>query len=195
MNYEFLFYFFCGKLKMNIQAQKKEISIPQSERAKEEKKPRTPPKTCPVKPSLWFVTINSNVFINDKPEHEVVALKEKFGNVIEELLANFDEVLEMKTSGQGINFGYAAADTKEILCKRVSETKCQYVLEVSPSGKLHAHIMFLIRRRGIDIKINMPLLKQTVDKKMGCGSCYCNYKLHHIMTTTLEDYMRKNPVD
>jgi hypothetical protein len=180
---------------MQITPQKVEIDIPNNERVKEPKKQRKPALTCPNKTSLWFVTINSNIFLNDKSENEAKNIKNKFVGALEEILHTFDKFVEMKTSKLGIKYGYAENDPREILCKndRILEHKLDWVLELSPSGKLHAHIMFYLKKKGVDTKLMITEIKNAINSKLNI-SCYVNYRLSPSMMT-LEDYMRKNPLD
>lgn len=180
---------------MEINPQRKEINIPQEERVKEEKKPRVQPKTCPNKVSLWFITINSNIYLNDRTQEEVEDIKNKFYNCMNSILPTFDNFVEMKTSKLGEKFGFSAQDPRAVLCNkdRIIEHKLDWVPEVSPSGRLHAHIMFMLRKKGVDTKIITADIKKAVDVVMG-GSCYVNYRLSPSVIT-LEEYMRKNPLD
>lgn len=179
---------------MQITPVKKEISIPQNERVKEEKKVRKV-TTCPNKTSLWFVTINTNVYLSDKSESEATIIKNKFVSSLEEILPKMDTFVEMKTSKLGVKYGFSENDPREVLCSpnRILEHKLDWVLELSPSGRLHAHFSFFLRKKGVDTKILTSEIKKAVDNLMG-GSCYVNYRLSPSMMN-LEDYMRKNPLE
>lgn len=180
---------------MQINPQRKEINIPANERVKEEKKKRVPPKTCPNKTSLWFITINTNIYLNDKSEHEATAIKQRFGQVMDDILPTFDHFIEMKTSKLGEKFGFSKDDPRQVLCgkDRILEHKLDWVMELSPSGRLHAHIMFFLRKKGVDTKVLTGEIKKAVDSKMNISS-YVNYKLSPAMMN-LEEYMRKNPLE
>lgn len=180
---------------MNIQPAKVEVQLKNEDRVKEEKKKRAEPKTCPIKNTLWFITINSNIYLNDKSEQEANQIKKRFENSLEELLPSFDNFVEMGTSKLGLKYGYSAEDPREVLCSkdRILAAELKYVFELSPSGRLHAHILFRLKKRGVDTKISTKKIKEAVDKLMN-GSCYVNYKLS-ACTQTLEDYMRKNPLE
>lgn len=180
---------------MNIQPAKVELEIKNEDRVPDAKKPRAKPKTCPTKASKWFITINTNIYLNDKNESEATDIKNKFANVLADLLPSFDNFVEMHTSKLGESYGYGKDDSREILCAkdRIIDVSLKYVLEISGSGRLHAHIEFFLRKRGVDTKINMEALKKAIDERMAI-SCYVNYKLHNA-SMNIEEYMKKNPIN
>ena len=181
---------------MNINAQEETINIKPEDRIKEEKKARKQPLTCPNKVSTFFITINSNYFIGDKTEEEYKDYRKKFTEVLCAALPHFDDFVDFKTSKLGVKFGYGEKDAKEVLTRgdRIIENALKYVLEVSPNTKrLHAHILFYMRKKGVDTKINIPAIKKYMEEKLG-NSCYVNYKLVSSIMS-LEEYMRKNPLN
>lgn len=161
-----------------------------------QKKERKPAQTCPLKTSSFFITINTNYHTGDKSEEDYKVYKKKFTGVLAEFLPDLWKFVDFKTSKQGLKFGYSEGDSVEVLMKkdRIIENSCKYVLEISPDTKrLHAHILFFMKKRGVDTKLNMPKIKEYINNAMG-GSCYINYKLVPAVCT-LEDYMKKNPIN
>ena len=178
---------------MDLKPQQQKVDIKPEERVKEDKKKRVP-KTCPNKVSSFFITINTNFYVSDKTESEVNEYREKFTKALETILPTFDTFVEFKTSKMGIKFGYSLDDPLPVLLKRIVENKLQYVLEVSPNTKrLHAHILFYMKKKGVDTKVKIGDIKNYFINN-GFEGAYVNYKL---VTTlcTIEEYMRKNPID
>lgn len=180
---------------MQLNVEKEEIKINPEERVKEEKKPRKESLTCPNKTSSFFITINTNYHTADKSEKDYNAYKNKFENVLAEMLPKFHEFMEFKTSKLGTKFGYGANEGNDILLKpgRVIENSLKYVLEVSPSHRLHCHILFYIKTKGVDKKVLIPKIKKFLEEKLG-HSCYVNYKLVSTVMS-IENYLKKNPLD
>lgn len=179
---------------MNIEVEEKIVE--NIERKPEEKKPRKVPQTCPNKVSSFFLTINTNYFTGDKSEEDYKVYRKKFTEVLAEMLPVLWQFVEFKTSKLGLKYGYSEQDTPEILMKkdRIIENQVKYVLEVSPSTKrLHAHILFFMKKKGVDTKLKMPEIKKYLENKMG-HSCYVNYKLVP-SALTIEEYMKKNPLN
>lgn len=191
---EFLFFLhiFFVLAKMDIKPQKIDIEIPHEERQKQEKKPRPKSKTAQIKTSTFFVTINTNIYLNDKSEQEVKDIKRRFIDTLTDFLPSFDNCVNMSTSKAGVQYGYSLEDPREVVIKRILEHKLDYVIEVSPSGRLHAHIMFYLKKRAVDTKLNLPKIKEEINRRMNIN-CYVHYKLHP-SAMTLENYMRKNPI-
>lgn len=180
---------------MELNPEKQELNIDNSERVKEPKKERKQALTCPNKVSSFFITINTNYFVGDKSEKDLTVYKSKFENVLAEMLPNFHEFVEFKTSKLGAKYGYGENDTRDILMKpnRILENSLKYVLEVSPSHRLHAHILFYMKKKGVDTKVIIPKIKEVLEAKMG-HSCYVNYKLVSTVMS-IENYLKKNPLD
>lgn len=177
---------------MEVKPEIKNIEIKAEDRKQEEKKKKVL-KTCPLKGSQWFITINTNIYINDKTQEEAEDVKKRFADYLAQALPRFADFVEMKTSKQGLSFGYSGEDPRDILSERIKCEKLHYVIEISPSGRPHAHIDFYLKKRGVDTKINTKKIKEDVDANMGI-SCYVNYKLCSTQSN-LEEYMKKNPVN
>lgn len=180
---------------MEIPFEEEQIEIKRDEvKDPIEKKPRKQALTCPNKVSSFFITINTNYHVADKSEEDVRVYKKKFAVLLAETLPKFHEFIDFKTSKLGTKFGYSLEDSKDILMRRVIENQCKYVLEISPTNhRLHCHILFYMKKKGVDTKINMPKLKKHFEEGMG-HPCYCNYKLVPCIMN-LEEYLKKNPLN
>ncbi len=180
---------------MEVTVEKQEINVPHEQRVADEKKPRKTPLTCPNKVSSFFITVNTNYFAGDKAEKDYLAYKDKFENALASMLPQFWQYFDWHTSKLGEKFGYGPNEGIDILLKkdRVVENSLKYVLELSPSHRLHAHILFYVKTKGVDKKLSIPKLKAAFEEKLGHG-VYCNYKLVPSVMT-LENYMSKNPVN
>lgn len=180
---------------MQIQVEKQDIIVPQAERKKTEKVERKKSLTCASKVSSFFITINSNQNLDTATESEAKDIKTKFEFVIVDFLKKLPEFTEFKTSKLGITYGYGENDTRDILQKkdRILEHSVKYVFEKSPSGRLHAHILYYLKKKGVDTKLQLPEIREHFKNQMG-HACYINYKLEG-KKSSIEDYMRKNPLD
>ena len=180
---------------MEIPIEKQEIKIAPENRVAEEPKQRKQALTCANKVSSFFITIAFNYYVHDKSESDFNAYKQKVEKVISEALPSFYKFFDWKTSKLGEKFGYSDKDPEEVLLKkdRVIENSLKYVYEISPSGKYHAHILFYVRTKGVDKKLNIPRLKNYLTEKLG-STPYLNYKLVPSVMT-LENYMSKNPIN
>lgn len=180
---------------MDLKPEQQIINVKQEDR-KTEKKEKKIPQTCPNKVSTFFITVNSNYFVGDKTEEQLTETKNRFVEVLNGMLPQFDKFIEFKTSKMGLKYGYGENDPIEVLVKkdRIIENKLQYVIEISPSTKrLHAHILFFMRKKGVDTKVKIPDLKAHFNNN-GFEGSYVNYKLVSTVMS-LEEYMRKNPIN
>lgn len=149
-----------------------------------------------VRTSLWFVTINTNIPLQSKSQEEANKVIQMFDEVLEEILPRFGDFLEIKNSKTAAENGFS--DAMEDLCspQRILEKELKYATEIAPNGRLHAHISFRLKKRGVDTKLITARIKTKVDeifsKKSGTSiSCYVNYRLC-ASTDTLENYMMKS---
>lgn len=185
-------------MELNVE-QSAAVTIPNENRVKPEKKPRPPAKTCPCKTSTFFLTINSNFCIATASESEYLAFKTKFELVLANFTKHLDQYTIFKTSKMGLNFGYGENDGNDILLKpdRILENKVLYVLEEGPkTHKLHAHVLFYMKKRGVDTKLDLVKMRQYFKDQI--GNCYINYALENKKNTThsdLEKYLSKNPIE
>lgn len=180
---------------MQIEVEKQDIVVPQGERKKTEKVERKKSLTVPSKSSSFFITINSNQNMDTATEEESKKIKAKFEFVINDFLKKLPDFTEFKTSKLGISYGYGEHDSREILQKkdRILEHNVKYVFEKSPSGRLHAHILFYMKKKGVDTKLMLPEIREHFKNQMGY-SCFIHYKLEG-KKSSIEEYMRKNPLD
>ena len=185
---------------MELNVEQSTISIPNEQRVKPEKKPRKAAITCPTKTSTFFITINSNFCIATATEQEYLSFKSKFELVLQDFTKNLDKYSCFKTSEMGLKFGYAENDSLEILFKpdRLLENKVLYALEEGPkTHKLHAHILFYTKRRGVNMKLDLVKMRNYFKDALGF-SVYLNYQLENKRNTThsdLEKYLTKNPIE
>ena len=180
---------------MQIEVEKQDLIVPQGERKRPEKVERKKSLTCPTKTSTFFITINSNQNLDTASESEAKDIKAKFDFIVVDFLKKLPDFTEFKTSKLGVSYGYGENDTRDILQKkdRILQHEVKYVFEKSPSGRLHVHIMYMLKKKGCDTKLMLPEIREHFKNQMQ-HSVYVNYKLHGARSS-LEDYMRKNPLD
>lgn len=150
-----------------------------------------------LKHSNFFMTINTQQNVNTMHADALESLKSRFQDTINELFVQLDErFVILKGSKEGSEYGWPLDDTREKLWGRVEgKPKVQYSIEIGPiSGKLHAHIMFSISKRGLDTKLDYSGIKSFIDGKLGNG-CHFNAKLFRDAKAELLTYISKNPVE
>ncbi len=185
---------------MDLNVEQSTINIPTEGRVKPEKKPRKPALTCSCKTSTFFITINSNFVISTATEQEYLQFKAKFELILADFTKNLDQFTIFKTSKMGLNYGYGENDGNDILLKpdRILENKVLYALEEGPkTHKLHAHILFYMKKRGVDTKLDLVKMRSWFKDQIG-HSIYLNYQLENKRNTThsdLENYLSKNPIE
>ena len=185
---------------MNFNVEQSTINIPTENRVKPEKKPRPPAKTCSCKTSTFFITINSNFVVSTASEQEYLQFKAKFEMILDDFTKNLDKFTIFKTSKMGLSFGYGENDGNDILLKedRILENKVLWALEEGPkTHKLHAHILFYMKKRGVDTKLDLVKIREHFKTQIG-NAVYIHYALENKKNTThsdLEKYLSKAPIE
>lgn len=189
---------------MSEQEQKNEIpvkekAIPKEGVVVEEVKPtkkRTKPKTCPLKHSNWFLTVNTNKNTISLQKDELDKLVNDFKNTVREFYNDKLAKLEffvLEGSKQGEGFGMVRNEERDELKKRITDIKAKFVIEVGPSSHmLHSHGMIAVSKRGLDTKINYSTIKEWFNEKLGYP-VHFNAKLYNDAQKSLEAYIEKNP--
>lgn len=159
-----------------------------------DKKIKKKPKMCPLKHSNFFVTINSNKHMPTLTKEEYENTLNKFKTVIDEFfnveLKNF---VVLTGSKIGLEYDLPRDAPREELEKRIVSAKAEYVIEIGPeSGKLHAHGLLALSKRGTDSKLDYVKIKEWLEKKLEYP-VHFNSQLYRDAKQNLQTYLSKAP--
>lgn len=163
---------------------------------KVEKKVRPQPKTCPVKYSNFFVTINSNKNMASLAPEEYNATLNKFKEVITELFnVEIKKFIILSGSKIAEKFGMPCDAPREELEKRIESAKIEFVFEIGEqTHKLHTHGMISLRKRGTNSKLDYDGIRKWLEEKLGYV-CHFQSLLYRDAKQNLQTYISKSPVD
>ena len=171
------------------------MSEEQSAPPVEVKKVKKEPKTCPLKHSNFFLTINSQKNIYSYGEQEQAQITEQFHTVVREFFNNdFNNFIKLEGSKVGEKFGMVRNAPRDELFKRITNCKIEFVFEIGPeSHKLHSHGMICIAKRGVDTKLDFSAIKKYFTEKLGY-EIHFHSQLFRDAKENLQEYMKKAPV-
>lgn len=175
-----------------------ELQTTQIENKEEVKqtKARAKPKTCPVKYSNFFVTINSNKNMSTLGPEEYNNTLNKFKEVIGELFnTKIKDFIILAGAKSGEPFGLPRDVPREELEKRIESAKIEFVIEIgSESHKLHSHALIGLKKRGCDSKLDYENIRKYLEVKLGYTCHFCSI-LYRDAKQNLQAYISKAPVN
>jgi len=137
--------------------------------------------------SNFFITINSNKSVNKLTQEQQEAEITRFEEVIDKLynqeLRNMITLTSTKTEGSMVGVE---------LMDRIVKAKVEYVVEIGPSkGLIHSHGLFALSHRALNVKINIPKLRdEFLPTELGYY-CYLDIKVYSDATASLQEYIQK----
>lgn len=161
----------------------------------EEKKKKAVPKTCPLKHSNFFLTINSQKNVNSFSIDEKQPFIDKFTEVTREFYNNdIQKFIVVEGSKIGEKYNMPRNLSRDELIKRITNVKVEFVIEIGPeSYKLHNHGMICITKRGLDTKLDYTAIVKYFNEKLGY-EIHFNSQLFRDAKADLSHYMEKAPV-
>lgn len=178
---------------------KQEVSTLQEQIVKansNSKKVKGPPKTCPLKHSNFFLTINSQKNVFNMSEGEKNQLVENFTGTVRQFFNNdIKNYLVMEGSKIGEKFKMPRDASREELERRIiDKPKIEFVIEIGPeSHKLHSHGILCISKRGVDTKLDYSGITKYFNEKLGYA-IHFNCQLFRDAKRDLQAYISKAPV-
>lgn len=159
------------------------------------RKTKSAPKTCPLKHSNFFLTINSQKNVFNMTEGEKNEVISKFTGIVDKFFnEDIGKYIVMEGSKIGEKFGMPRNAPRDELERRVvGPPKLEYVIEIGPdSHKLHSHGILCMTKRGVDTKLDYHAINKYFSEKLGY-EIHFKCELFRDAKRDLQAYIRKAP--
>lgn len=149
--------------------------------------------------SNFFITVNTNKSMWNKPEDEILQHIQSFEEKIDIFLNNdlMNDLLDLSDSKESYLTKYQDIPLIQRFVIQFDDTGkqilpgCEYCTEIGPeTGFLHSHMVLQTKHRALNCKLNYSKINKYWKDKLG-GKAYVHIELVRDSKQTLREYMMK----